>query len=87
MGNRLESFPPVPGRYILQGHKWFDFFKLFRADAFDVEKLVDGAEFAAELGSFGDDGVSGFAADARDLSELSGGGGIEVDDLTGLLGG
>lgn len=70
---------------LLQGQKWFNCFELFSADAFDLKELIDRVELAAQLVSFLDDGVSGFVADARELGELAGAGGVQVEELAGFL--
>lgn len=88
-GYPLTGEFPVSGRENtwrkLQGKEGFDFFESFSANAFDVEELVDGAELAAKLGSFVDDGFSGFRADIRELGELIGGSGVQVEHLGNLL--
>jgi hypothetical protein len=60
------------------------FVELFRADTFDGEEIVDAFE-----GAVGFAGVEDFlrrgGADAGDLLEFGGGGGVDVDGVGGWL--
>ena len=66
------------------GEVFAHFVEAFLADAFDGEQIVDAFEGAVGFAGV-EDFLRGRGADAGDLFEFRGGGGVEVDGVSGRL--